>query len=99
LLLAVEFARTRATREPFPESLEFGGRVHKTARKGGPLIREGPNFVVLAPPLVVTEAEVDEIVDLMGHAIGDVVASTAEYRVGTELTCTRACGDAAADLS
>jgi adenosylmethionine-8-amino-7-oxononanoate aminotransferase len=77
LLLAIEFAQDRATREPFPESLKFGGRVHKAARQRGLLIREGPNFVVVAPPLVVTEAEVDEIVDLMDHAIGDAVASTA----------------------
>jgi len=78
LLLAVEFAQDRVTREPFPESLKFGSRVHKAARKRGLLIREGPNFVVVAPPLVVTEAEVDEIVDLMDHAIADAVATTAE---------------------
>ena len=78
LLLAVEFAQGRATREPFPESLKFGGRVHRAARKRGLLIREGPTFVVVAPPLVVTEAEVDEIVDLMDHAIGDAVATTVD---------------------
>jgi hypothetical protein len=44
---------------------------------GGLLIREGPNFVVLAPPLVVTEAEVDEIVALMDQAIGDAVSASA----------------------
>jgi adenosylmethionine-8-amino-7-oxononanoate aminotransferase len=77
LLLAVEFAQDRATREPFPEAVKFGGRVHRAARARGLLIREGPNFVVLAPPLVVTEAEVDEIVDLMDRAIGDVVTSFA----------------------
>jgi beta-alanine--pyruvate transaminase len=77
LLLAIDFAQDRATREPFPDSLKFGGRVHKAARARGLLIREGPNFVVLAPPLVVTEAEVDEIVDLMDQAIGDAVTSFA----------------------
>jgi adenosylmethionine-8-amino-7-oxononanoate aminotransferase len=75
LLLAVEFAQDRATREPFPEALKFGGRVHRAARARGLLIREGPNFVVLAPPLVVTEAEVDEIVDLMDRAITDATSS------------------------
>jgi adenosylmethionine-8-amino-7-oxononanoate aminotransferase len=77
LLLAVEFAQDRATREPFPESLKFGGRVHKAARARGLLIREGPNFVVVAPPLVATEEEIDEIVGLMDQAIGDAVTSSA----------------------
>ncbi|MCA1646579.1 MAG: aminotransferase class III-fold pyridoxal phosphate-dependent enzyme [Chloroflexi bacterium] len=77
LLLAIEFAQDRATREPFPESLKFGGRVHRAARARGLLVREGPNFVVLAPPLVVTEAEIDEIVDLLDQAIGDAVTSSA----------------------
>lgn len=75
LMLAVEFAQDRATREPFPEALKFGGRVHRAARARGLLIREGPNFVVLAPPLVVTEAEIDEIVDLMDRAITDATSS------------------------
>jgi adenosylmethionine-8-amino-7-oxononanoate aminotransferase len=77
LLLAVEFAQDRKTREPFPESLKFGGRVHKAARANGLLIREGPNFVAIAPPLVVTEAEVDDMVELMDRAIGDAVKSSA----------------------
>ena len=77
LLLAVDFAQDRATREPFPDSLKFGSRVHKAARACGLLIREGPNFVAIAPPLVVTEAEVDEIVGLMDQAIGDAVTGSA----------------------
>ena len=75
LLLAVEFAQDRATREPFPEAVKFGARVHRAARARGLLIREGPEFVVLAPPLVIDEADVDEIVGLMDLAIGDAVAS------------------------
>ncbi len=74
LLIAVEF--------DFPEASKFGGRVHQAARAAGLLIREGPNFVVLAPPLVVTEAEVDEIVSLLDTAIASalsrVSARTAE---------------------
>ena len=75
LMFAVEFAQDRATREPYPEVVKFGARVHRAARKRGLLIREGPNFVVLAPPLVIDEADVDEIVRLMDLAIGDALAS------------------------
>jgi adenosylmethionine-8-amino-7-oxononanoate aminotransferase len=75
LMFAVEFAQDRATREPFPEAVKFGTRVHRAARARGLLLREGPGFVVLAPPLVIDEADVDEIVGLMDLAIGDAVAS------------------------
>ena len=77
LLIALEFAQDKATREPFPESLKFGNRVHKAARHRGLLIREGPNFVALAPPLVVTEADVDEVTELMDQAIGDALTDSA----------------------
>jgi adenosylmethionine-8-amino-7-oxononanoate aminotransferase len=77
LLLAVEFARDRVSREPFADSVKFGGRVHHAARARGLLIREGPNFVALAPPLVITDADVDEIVHLIDQAVGDAVASLA----------------------
>ncbi len=49
--------------------------MHRAARERGLLIREGPNFVALAPPLVITQAEVDEIVHLMDQAIGDALQS------------------------
>ena len=83
LLIAVEFAQNRATQEPFPEALKFGARVHRAARAAGLLIREGPNFVVLAPPLVVTEAEVDEIVGRMDQAIGHAASSIHAETVAT----------------
>jgi adenosylmethionine-8-amino-7-oxononanoate aminotransferase len=73
LLYGVEFAQDRVTREPFPESLKFGSRVRKAARRRGLLIREGPNFVVLAPPLVIAETEVNELVELLDQAIGDAL--------------------------
>jgi beta-alanine--pyruvate transaminase len=75
LLVAVEFAQDRATREPFPEPLKFGGRVHRAARDRGLLVREGPSFIALAPPLVVTESDVDEIVHLLDLAIADALAT------------------------
>jgi 4-aminobutyrate aminotransferase-like enzyme len=75
LLLAVEFARGGRTREPFPAGTRFGARVHQAARRNGLLIREGESFVVVAPPLVVSEAEVDETVERLDRAIAEASSS------------------------
>jgi len=50
----------------------FGGSVAARARGRGLLIRASPWFVALGPPLVSTEAELDEIVEILEAAISDV---------------------------
>ena len=45
-----------------------GRALHLACRERGLLVRPGPDFVVLAPPLVTTEAEADEIVAILGEA-------------------------------
>jgi len=49
-----------------------GRAVHLAARRRGLLIRPGHDFVVLAPPLVTTEAEADEIVAMLADAVSEV---------------------------
>ncbi len=53
---------------------DLGGAVHQAARRHGLLTREGTDFVAVAPPLVVTDAEVDEILALLDRAIGEAAA-------------------------
>ncbi|CAN5679238.1 aspartate aminotransferase family protein [soil metagenome] len=50
----------------------IGRDIFAAARERGLLIRASPPFVCLAPPLVTTTAEIDEIVDLLDLAISDV---------------------------
>jgi beta-alanine--pyruvate transaminase len=53
----------------FVLSEPVGRAVHLAARQRGLLIRPGHDFVVLAPPLVTTEAEADQIVARLGEAV------------------------------
>jgi acetylornithine/N-succinyldiaminopimelate aminotransferase len=47
----------------------LGPAVHRAARERGLILRQGPDFVALGPPLVVTDAEIDEIADITLAAI------------------------------
>jgi putrescine aminotransferase len=74
LMGAVEFVRDPATREPFPDAEKVPWRVREAALGRGLILRAGLSFVVTCPPLIVTTAEIDEIVDRLDGAISDVAA-------------------------
>ncbi len=55
-----------------PSHLGFGGSVAKEARRRGMLLRASPWFVAVAPPLVTTTDELDEIVDILDASLSTV---------------------------
>ncbi|WP_369726289.1 aminotransferase [Bradyrhizobium sp. LLZ17] len=75
LLGAVEFVADRHTKRRFDPELKVGARISKAARDLGLIVRAMPHGEILgfAPPLVVSEAEVDEIVDLAYEATKQVI--------------------------
>lgn len=80
LLGAVEFVADRQTKRRFDPELKFGGRVSKAARDRGLIARAMPHGDILgfAPPLVVSEAEIDEIVDLAYRATKQIMDELAK---------------------
>ena len=52
----------------------IGPAVARAARERGLILRQGPDFVALGPPLIVTDAEIDEIADL---TLASIEAATA----------------------
>jgi beta-alanine--pyruvate transaminase len=48
----------------------LGPAVSRAARERGLIVRQGADFVALGPPLVVTDAEIDEIADITLASIG-----------------------------
>jgi adenosylmethionine-8-amino-7-oxononanoate aminotransferase len=77
LLHAVEFVQDRATWQPLPSAVPLATAVQRNARARGLLLRASPHIATLAPPLIITEAEIDEMVGILSMAIDDV---TREYR-------------------
>src|SRR5262249_4622222 len=72
LLAAVEFVEDRATRKNFGADLKFAARLKAEMMARGVITRVRPaagadpapgDALFLAPPLVVSEAEVDRVVD------------------------------------
>jgi adenosylmethionine-8-amino-7-oxononanoate aminotransferase len=57
---------------PPAEGLRWGRRVCAAAVRRGVLLRPLGDVVVLMPPLTVTDAEVDRIVDTLAAAVGEV---------------------------
>ncbi|MCK1315918.1 aminotransferase [Bradyrhizobium sp. 23] len=75
LLGAVEFVADRHAKRRFDPQLKVGARISKAARDRGLIARAMPHGDILgfAPPLVVSEAEIDEIVDLAYRATKQVM--------------------------
>jgi adenosylmethionine-8-amino-7-oxononanoate aminotransferase len=71
LLLAVEIVQDPATKEPFPEDAGLGDKLTAALVKRGILCRAG-NVVNIAPPLVITPAECDWLVDGLDGALAEV---------------------------
>ena len=77
LLAGVEFVADLKTKEPFDRSLRFAERFTRTAQEEGLIV--WPNvghangtrgdLVMLAPPFIITEPEIDEIVVRFSRAL------------------------------
>ncbi|QQN65412.1 aminotransferase class III-fold pyridoxal phosphate-dependent enzyme [Bradyrhizobium diazoefficiens] len=75
LLAGIEFVADRQAKRRFDPCLKLGARISKAARDRGLIARAMPHGDILgfAPPLVVSESEIDEIVDLAYQATKQVM--------------------------
>ena len=83
LFMAVELVEDRATKATFDPALKLHARIKKLAMENGLLVypmggtidgRRG-DHVLLAPPFIVSEADVAKIVDLLAASIDAAIAS------------------------
>jgi hypothetical protein len=82
LLVGVELVADRVTREPFPRSARVTEAVVRAARDRGLLVYSGTgnangmdgDTILLGPPFVITDAELDQVVQRLAQAIESVVA-------------------------
>jgi len=73
LLAGVEFVRDRKTKEPFDVSLGVARRVWTSALEMGAIVRPLPGDVIaLSPPFVISELEIDRVVEVLDRAITHV---------------------------
>lgn len=69
LLAGVEFTADRRTRARLPAGLTVGKRVAAECRRRGLIVRPLGDVVGISPPLVITRAQVDDLVDILSEAI------------------------------
>ncbi len=73
LMAAVELVADRATKAAFPADQKVGPRVHAEMIKRGVVTRMRGEAVLFAPPLVVTEAQVDRLISVARDAVKAVL--------------------------
>ena len=73
LMCGVELVQDRTTKRPFPAEEKVGPRVHREAVRRGLLSRVKGDSYLLAPPIVVTEAQLDRLVAILAESIEAVL--------------------------
>jgi adenosylmethionine-8-amino-7-oxononanoate aminotransferase len=74
LMVAAELARDPATGARFDERLAVGSRVAEQALGNGLVMRGDLHTITLAPPLIVTEEDVDAMVTIVRKSLQEVLA-------------------------
>jgi adenosylmethionine-8-amino-7-oxononanoate aminotransferase len=73
LMCAVEFVEDKVTKKPFDASRKIGERVLKECYKHGLVSRVRGDIYCVAPAFVVTDAQIDAIVNVLGQSIKAVM--------------------------
>jgi adenosylmethionine-8-amino-7-oxononanoate aminotransferase len=79
LMIGVELVKDPQTMDSFPAEMGFGNRVGNTCiHKYKAMVRHAPNWLALAPPFIVQEAELDMLVERIAASIRDVLKEVGE---------------------
>jgi len=74
MMAAVELVADKATKQPYPAEANIGARVYQEMLKRGLFTRVLGDMILLAPPLVSTEEQIDQIVAIIGESVQAVIA-------------------------
>lgn len=77
LMGAIEMVRDRHTREPFPSELNVPARVRAACLQRGVIVRASVENIVLCPPVIIQERQIETIVRAMDESIAEVSATLA----------------------
>ena len=73
LMLGIELVQDPGTKRPFPPATQLGLRIGKRALANGLLLRFDPHWLAFGPPLIVTEADLDQMVAVLELSIREVL--------------------------
>ena len=73
LMTAVEIVKDKNTKEEFTPSEQVGVRIHDACQQKGLFSRLRGDVFILAPPVVTTEQQLDQCVNVLGESIRTVL--------------------------
>jgi 4-aminobutyrate--pyruvate transaminase len=71
LMAGIELVRDKATKTPFDSEAGVGAHFEDRARAHGLIMRGRGEQLVLAPPLIITEAEIDDMLARLARALDE----------------------------
>ena len=86
LMLGIEMVADKATKAPLPKTSDIPARVARAAYRRGLMVRVSGRNLILSPPLVISEAELDLLCGMLEAAFDEVAAgamNTPVLLVGT----------------
>jgi 4-aminobutyrate---pyruvate transaminase len=81
LIGAVHLVADKASKAPLPPAAGIGPLIQQSAMDRGLLIRAAPDAVYVCPPLIITRAEIDELVAALKAALDDGYAEAVQRGV------------------
>jgi len=80
LMIAIEFVKDRITKEPFSTDIRIAKKINELAREKGAIFYPGHGTVdgfagdhlMIMPPLIISEPDVDAIVAVLDESITQV---------------------------
>jgi 4-aminobutyrate--pyruvate transaminase len=69
LMAGIELVRDKATKTPFDAKAGVGNFFEQRAYEAGILMRGRGEQLVLSPPLIITESEIDDLLSRLGRAL------------------------------
>ena len=69
LVAGIELVRDKAAKEAFDPKLGVGGHFQGQAQEQGLLIRAIGDTIAVCPPMIISEAEIDELLGCIGKAL------------------------------
>lgn len=74
LIGAIEIVADKSSKQSFPPEIKAAAAVEAHALKNGLIVRPLPSDSVgICPPLIITEAEIDDLFDRLGRALDDAM--------------------------
>jgi 4-aminobutyrate--pyruvate transaminase len=73
-MAGLELVRDKATKQSFDAKAGVGAFFEKCAHAQGLLMRGRGEMLVLSPPLIITDAEIDDLLARLGRALDETAA-------------------------